>query len=395
MDFRKLSELDLVNKKVLVRLDLNVPIKKGKITDDTRIQAALPTLRYILEKTHKIALMSHLGRPDGEVMPEYSLEPVGARLAELLGVEVAFVKDYTEEPAEQVLNQLDKNQIILFENLRFHPGETKNDIEFSRKLARGFDCYVNDAFGTLHRAHASVVGAAEIFAPEKRAAGLLVDKEISVLAGLQKNPGAPFTVIMGGSKVSDKIGVVLNLLNHANYLLVGGAMAYTFLKYQGIDVGDSRIESDKLDLVATIYRNAEARKVEIILPEDHICAEKFDAAAIAVDVPSKSIPRGLMGLDIGPKTQKRFSDIIALSKTVLWNGPMGVFEFDQFAKGSLRIAEAMAKAPGYTVIGGGDSVAAANKAGISEKIDHISTGGGASLEFLEGQILPGVRVLLK
>ena len=395
MEFRKLNELDLTNKKVLVRLDLNVPIKKGQITDDTRIRAALPTLRYILERTHKVALMSHLGRPDGEVMPEYSLEPVGLRLAELLGVEVAFVRDYTEEPAEQVLNRLDKNQIILFENLRFHPGETKNDLDFSRKLAQGFDCYVNDAFGTLHRAHASVVGAAELFAPEKRAAGLLVDKEISVLAGLQKNPGAPFTVIMGGSKVSDKIGVVLNLLNHANYLLIGGAMAYTFLKYQGIDVGDSRVESDKLDLVAKIYKNAEARKVEIILPEDHICAEKFDAAAVAVDIPSKSIPRGLMGLDIGPRTQKRYADIIALSKTILWNGPMGVFEFDQFAKGSLRVAEAMAKAPGYTVIGGGDSVAAANKAGVAEKIDHISTGGGASLEFLEGQILPGVRVLLK
>ncbi len=395
MEFRKLNELDLTNKKVLVRLDLNVPIKKGQITDDTRIRAALPTLRYILERTHKVAPMSHLGRPDGEVMPEYSLEPVGLRLAELLGVEVAFVRDYTEEPAEQVLNRLDKNQIILFENLRFHPGETKNDLDFSRKLAQGFDCYVNDAFGTLHRAHASVVGAAELFAPEKRAAGLLVDKEISVLAGLQKNPGAPFTVIMGGSKVSDKIGVVLNLLNHANYLLIGGAMAYTFLKYQGIDVGDSRVESDKLDLVAKIYKNAEARKVEIILPEDHICAEKFDAAAVAVDIPSKSIPRGLMGLDIGPRTQKRYADIIALSKTILWNGPMGVFEFDQFAKGSLRVAEAMAKAPGYTVIGGGDSVAAANKAGVAEKIDHISTGGGASLEFLEGQILPGVRVLLK
>lgn len=395
MELRKLSDLDIVNKKVLVRLDLNVPIKKGKITDDTRITAAVPTLKYILGKTHKIALMSHLGRPDGEVMPEYSLEPVGARLAELLGCEVAFVRDYAEEPAEHVLNQLDKTQIILFENLRFHPGETKNDLDFARKLAQGFDCYVNDAFGTLHRAHASVAAAAELFPPPKRAAGFLVEKEITVLSNLQRKPQAPFTVVMGGSKVSDKIGVVLNLMNHANYLLIGGAMAYTFLKYQGIDVGDSRVEADKMDLVASIYRNAEARKVEIILPEDHVCAERFDAAAAAVEIPSETIPIGLMGLDIGFRTAKRFSDIIALSKTVLWNGPMGVFEWAPFAKGSLRIAEAMAKASGFTVIGGGDSVAAANMAGVSEKIDHISTGGGASLEFLEGKILPGVKVLLK
>lgn len=395
MEFRKLSELELKDKKVLVRLDLNVPLKKGKITDDTRIQAALPTLRYILERTNKIALMSHLGRPDGEVMPEYSLEPVGARLAELLGLEVVFVKDYTEEPVDHVLNQLDKKQIILLENLRFHAGETKNDSNFARHLAQGFDCYVNDAFGTLHRAHASVVAAAELFPPQKRAAGLLVDREISVLSGLQKKPQAPFTVIMGGSKVSDKIGVVLNLLQSANYLLIGGAMAYTFLKYQGIDVGDSRVESDKLDLVASIYKNAEARKVEIILPEDHVAAEKFDANAQAVDVSSKNIPKGLMGLDIGPRTAKRFSDIIALSKTVLWNGPMGVFEFDAFAKGSLRVADAMARSGGFTVIGGGDSVAAANKAGVADRIDHISTGGGASLEFLEGTMLPGVQVLLK
>lgn len=395
MEIRKLQDLDLANKKVLVRLDLNVPIKKGHITDETRITAALPTLRFILEKTHKIALMSHLGRPDGEIMPEYSLEPIGIRLAELLGCEVVFIKDYAEEPAEHVLNQLNKNQIILYENLRFHPGETKNDLAFARQLAQGFDCYVNDAFGTLHRAHASVVAAAELFAPDKRAAGLLVEREINVLTTLQKKPQAPFTVIMGGAKVSDKIGVVLNLLNHANYLLVGGAMAYTFLKYQGVDVGDSRVESDKLDLIAAIYRNAEARKVQIILPEDHVAAAKFDADAEAVEIPGKNILKGLMGLDIGPRTIKRYSDIIALSKTVLWNGPMGVFEFDKFAKGTLRIADAMAKSSAFTIIGGGDSVAAANKAGVANKIDHISTGGGASLEFLEGQTLPGVKVLLK
>ena len=395
MDFRKLGELDLKDKKVLVRLDLNVPLKNGKITDDTRIRAAIPTLRYILERTSKIALMSHLGRPDGEIMPEYSLEPVGERLAELLGVEVVFVTDYTEEPAEHVLNQLSKNQIILYENLRFHAGETANDLEFARHLAQGFEIYVNDAFGTLHRAHASVVAAAELFPSNKRAAGLLVEREITTLSALQRKPQAPFTVIMGGSKVSDKIGVVLNLMQSANYLLVGGAMAYTFLKYKGVDVGDSRVEHDKLDLVASIYRNAESRKVEIILPEDHIAAESFGPDAKPIDVSNKNIPRGLMGLDIGPRTIKRYTDIIGLSKTVLWNGPMGVFEFDQFARGSLKVAEAMASNNGFTVIGGGDSVAAANKAGVADKISHISTGGGASLEFLEGKMLPGVKVLLK
>lgn len=395
MEFRKLSDLDLKDKKVLVRLDLNVPLRDGKITDDTRIVAALPTIKYILEHTRKIALMSHLGRPDGEEMPEYSLKPIGERLAELLSMEVVFVEDYTQEPAEHVVNQLSKNQIVLFENLRFHAGETKNDQDFGRHLAQGFDCYVNDAFGTLHRAHASVVAAAEFFPANKRAAGLLVEREIEVLSTLQKKPAAPFTVVMGGSKVSDKIGVVLNLMQSANYLLVGGAMAYTFLKYQGVEVGDSRVEHDKMDLVASIFKNAEARKVEIILPEDHLAAEKFDKGATAVELLTKSIPKGLMGLDIGRRTAKRYAEIIALSKTVLWNGPMGVFEWEQFSRGSLRVAEAMADCKGFTVIGGGDSVAAANMAKVADRIDHISTGGGASLEFLEGTMLPGVKVLLK
>ncbi|RZA18104.1 MAG: phosphoglycerate kinase, partial [Proteobacteria bacterium] len=362
MDFRKLSELDLKDKKVLLRLDLNVPLRDGKISDDTRIQAAIPTIKYLLQHTKKIAMMSHLGRPDGEVMPEYSLKPVGERLAELLGLDVVFVEDYTQEPAEHVIGQLSKNQIVLFENLRFHAGETKNDQDFARHLAQGFDCYVNDAFGTLHRAHASVVAAAEFFPATKRAAGLLVEREIEVLTALQKKPTAPFTVIMGGSKVSDKIGVVLNLMQSANYLLIGGAMAYTFLKFKGHEVGESRVEHDKMDLVASIYKNAEARKVEILLPEDHIAAEKFEKSATAVELQTQTIPKGLMGLDIGRKTAKRYADIIALSKTVLWNGPMGVFEWEQFSRGSLRVAEAMADCKGFTVIGGGDSVSAANMA---------------------------------
>lgn len=395
MDFRKLSDLELDNKKVLVRLDLNVPLRDGKITDDTRIQAAIPTIRHLLKHTNKIALMSHLGRPDGEVMAEYSLRPVGERLAELLGMEVVFVEDYTQEPVDQVIGQLSKNQIVLLENLRFHAGETKNDNDFARHLAQGFDCYVNDAFGTLHRAHASVVAAAEFFPAARRAAGLLVEREITVMSALQKKPTAPFTVIMGGSKVSDKITVILNLMQSANYLLIGGAMAYTFLKYKGVEVGDSRVEADKMDLVAAIYKNAEARKVEILLPEDHMAAEKFDKAATAVELQTATIPKGLMGLDIGRKTAKRYADIIALSKTVLWNGPMGVFEWEQFSRGSIRVAQAMADCQGFTVIGGGDSVSAANMAKVGERIDHISTGGGASLEFLEGTMLPGVKVLLK
>ena len=395
MNLRKLEDLDLANKSVLIRLDLNVPIKDGVIGDETRILAALPTLRYVLERTKKVALMSHLGRPKGEPDLKYSLQPVGERLAELLGLDVAFVSDYDKEPLSQVMNQLDKNQIVLLENLRFHEGETKNQAEFARKLVQGFDCYVNDAFGTLHRAHASVVGCAELLKPEQRAAGLLVQREIETLSRLQKNPVAPFTVILGGAKVSDKIAVILNLLNHCNRLLVGGAMAYTFLKYQGHPVGSSRVEEDKMDLVASIYRNAEARKVDIVLPEDHIVAEAFDSEAPVHKTAGVAIESGWMGLDIGPKTAQKYANLVRESKTILWNGPMGVFEWDHCAKGTMTVADAVANCPGFTVVGGGDSVAAVNKAGVADRIGHVSTGGGASLEFLEGKMLPGVKVLLK
>lgn len=393
MQLRKLEELNINQKKVLLRLDLNVPIKDGQITDDTRIRAALPTLRYILERTSKLAVMSHLGRPKGKADPAYSLEPVGARLAELLGYEVVFVRDYVQEPIEHVLNQLDRNQFILLENLRFHEGETSNDRDFARCLASGFDFYVNDAFGTLHRAHASVVGAAELMKPEQRAAGLLVTKEIEQLSRLQSRPEAPFTVLLGGAKVSDKISVILNLLNHCNTLLIGGAMAYSFLKYNGHAVGSSKVEEDKMDLIEKIYRNAEARKVKILLPEDHIAAVSFDENVKPEPIDAISIPNGLMGLDIGPKTISRFKDIIDQSNTILWNGPMGVFEWPAFAQGTMAMAQAVADCRGFTVVGGGDSVAAINKAGVADRISHVSTGGGASLEFLEGKTLPGVRVL--
>lgn len=394
MELRKLESLDLENKKVLLRLDLNVPLKDSRITDDTRIQSALATIEYILERTNKVVLMSHLGRPKGRASEDLSLAPVGERLAELLNKEVLLVSDYLQEPVEQVLNHKNPNQIILLENLRFHEGETKNQREFAQALVQGIDVFVNDAFGTLHRAHSSVVGVPELLPPESRAAGLLVQKEISVLSNVQKNPKSPFVAIVGGAKVSDKIGVTLNLLNHCNDLLVGGAMAYTFLKFLGVNVGKSRVEEDKLHLVESIYKNADARRVKIHLPSDHLAAEEFDSHSKAVLVGSKDIPEHLMGLDIGPNTITSFSRVIANAETILWNGPMGVFEWAEFSEGTLQIAKACSDAKGYSIVGGGDSVAAVNKAGVSQGINHISTGGGASLEYLEGKVLPGVKVLM-
>ena len=386
MELRQLEGVDLKNKKVLVRLDLNVPIKDGVITDETRILKALPTLKYILEQTNKVAVMSHLGRPKGEENPKFSLEPVGRRLSELLEKEVLFVEKPTEEPIEQIFAHMDPNQFILLENLRFDPKEKKNDLDFAQYLAQGFDVYVNDAFGTVHRAHASVVAVAEQFKPEDRFAGFLISSEIAALSKVKDHPKAPFTVVMGGSKVSDKITVILNLLNVCNHMLIGGAMAYTFLKYKGYKVGNSRVEDDKMDLVEKIYENAKARKVQIHLPVDHVVASEFSEDAEAVVIESEDIPDGYMGLDIGPKTQKQYAAVIEESNTVLWNGPMGVFEWKAFAQGSLTVADAMAKnSHAYTVVGGGDSVSATNMAGVADKMSHVSTGGGASLEYLEGK----------
>ncbi|MCX6126940.1 MAG: phosphoglycerate kinase [Proteobacteria bacterium] len=373
MELRKLEGLELSGKKVFLRLDLNVPVKKGAIQDDTRIREALPTIRYIVERTARLTIASHLGRPKVGGSPEDSLEPVGTRLSELLGKEVVLYGDYTSEPSHQLLSTLGKNQVMLLENLRFYPGEEANDPDFARLLVDGYDFYVNDAFGTCHRAHASVSRCAELFSPEKRAAGFLIQKEISALSGIVTRPEVPFTVIMGGSKVSDKISVILNLLNSCNHMLIGGAMAFTFLKYKGAAVGASRVEADKLDLVATILKNAEARRVQIHLPVDHVCAKEY----------------------IGPKTREIYGRVIRESKTVLWNGPMGVFEWGKFAGGTLAIAAAMADVRGKTVVGGGDSVSAIHKSGFAGKMTHISTGGGASLEFLEGKVLPGIKVLQK
>jgi phosphoglycerate kinase len=394
MQLRKLEDLELTGKKVFLRLDFNVPVKNGSIQDETRIREALPTIKYILERTTKLTIASHLGRPKDGGSPADSLEPVGVRLSELLQREVVLYPDYTRESSIQLLNSLGKNQVMLLENLRFHSGEEANDIDFAHALVDGYDFYVNDAFGTCHRAHASVSAAAELVPANRRAAGYLIEKEIAALGSIVTKPEAPFTVIMGGSKVSDKMSVILNLLNTCNHMLIGGAMAYTFLKYKGIDVGASRVEADKLDLAETILRNAEARKVKIHLPTDHMCAKEFSESADAIPV-SGAIPAGLMGLDIGPETQKAFGRVIRDSKTVLWNGPMGVFEWHKFAKGTMAIAAAMADVHGKTIVGGGDSVSAVQKSGFAEKMTHISTGGGASLEFLEGKVLPGIKVLLK
>jgi phosphoglycerate kinase len=395
MQLHTLKHLEVEGKKGIVRLDLNVPLNGTQVGDTTRISAAVPTIRYLMDRGAKIALCSHLGRPKGKKDPKYSLEPVAEKLAELSGYEVVLVKDYVDTPIANFVANLRGKQIVLLENLRYHAEEEANDGEFASSLAKGFDFYVDDAFGAVHRAHASVVALAESFPFEKRAAGLLLEREIEALSSLIRNPQNPYAVVMGGSKVSDKIGVMLNLINVCNSIMIGGAMAYTFLKFKGVAIGKSRVEEDKMDLVEKIYRNAESRKVEIVLPEDHIVAKEFSPEAEAIEISEHDIPDDMMGLDIGPRTAQRYASIIASAKTVLWNGPMGVFEWEAFAKGTFKIAEACSTSSARTVVGGGDSVAALNQSGLADKMWHVSTGGGASLEFLEGMTLPGIKVLSK
>lgn len=395
MQYRFIEELAFEKgQKVFLRLDLNVPLKNQVIQDDTRILSALPTLKYLLDRDLRVVVCSHLGRPNGPEA-DLSLAPVGERLAELTGKEVVFLENYLDEPIDHVLGQIDSSQFVLLENLRFHPGEKSNDSDFCRKVGGCYDFYVNDAFGTVHRGHASVKGIAELFKPEHRAAGFLIEKEVSALESLRKNPKAPFVVIMGGAKVSDKIEIILSLLNQCTDLIIGGAMAYTLLKYKGVEVGKSRVESDKMNLVEMIFRNAAERQVKIHLPIDHRCSSEFSQNTPLELTPDEKIPPGLMGLDIGPKTEEAFARVITHANTVLWNGPMGVFEWDQYAQGSFAVAKAMAACDGTTVVGGGDSVAAVNKAGLADQMTHVSTGGGASLELLEGKTLPGLKVLAK
>ncbi|MDG2306494.1 MAG: phosphoglycerate kinase [Candidatus Binatia bacterium] len=389
-----IDELDLAGKRTFIRVDYNVPLDKSgdvrRITDDSRIRGSLPTVHYALEQGARVVLASHLGRPKGQVDPTMSLAPAAERLSELLDCKVTLATDCVGPAAQQAVAALGDGEVLLLENLRFHAEEEKNDPAFVAQLASLADVYVNDAFGTAHRAHASTAGVAGVVA--EKAAGFLLRDEIKHLGVLLEGAEHPFVVILGGAKVSDKITVIENLLPRCDAMLIGGAMAYTFLKAQGLGVGGSLVEEDKLEMAANALADAKARGIPLLLPSDHVVAEKPSADA-AAEVSGLQIADGWLGVDIGPESRKRFAEQIASAKTVLWNGPMGIFEIDAFAGGTLAIADAMAQNPGTTIVGGGDSVAAIGRAGVADKITHISTGGGASLEFLEGKTLPGIAAL--
>lgn len=379
---------------IFLRLDLNVPLKNGRISDDARIKAALPTIKWLLEKNAKLLISSHLGRPKGVgYEAEFSLEPVGSRLAELLNVEVVLAHDCLDDSLPKMIKELTTGQIILLENLRFYKEEQQGNLNFAQQLASYANYYVNDAFGTSHRADASMVAVAECFPLQRRAAGFLVEKEIQFLENAFRQPKPPVTAIFGGSKVSDKIDILRKFTSIANNMIIGGAMAYTFLKYKGIAVGQSRVEEDKLSLVAEIFKAAERRNVKIYLPVDHVGAQEFLESAEPVQVSSEHIPQDLMGLDIGKQSAALFSSVIEQSQVVVWNGPMGVFEWDAFAQGTRSVAMALTRCKGTTIVGGGDSAAAIAKFNLQDKVTHVSTGGGASMELLEGKELPGIRVL--
>ncbi|MFP4083159.1 MAG: phosphoglycerate kinase [Candidatus Aminicenantes bacterium] len=386
------DHLDLQGKKVFLRVDFNVPLSEdGRIRDDTRIKAALPTINHILQHKAKLVVASHLGRPKGKYDPKLSMKPVAKRLEELISRKVILAPDVIGDEVDRLKKDLAEDQVILLENLRFHPGEKGNDPEFARKLAQHIDYYVNDAFGACHRSHASVVAITQQV--EKSAAGFLVKKEIEYLSKAVRSPAKPYVAILGGAKVSDKIPVMENLLNKAHHLLIGGAMAYTFFKSQGFEVGRSLVEEDKMDLARKVFQEAQEKEVDFYLPSDHMVAAEATPEAQTQILDSFPIPSDLMALDIGPKTIARYTEIIAKAKTIFWNGPMGVFEVDQFSKGTMEIARAVAQADALSIIGGGDSAAAVDKAGVSEKISHISTGGGASLEFIANETLPAIEAL--
>ncbi|KAL2613201.1 hypothetical protein R1flu_024893 [Riccia fluitans] len=382
-------------KTVFIRADLNVPLNKEReITDDTRIRASVPTIEYLLAAGAKVVLASHLGRPKSGPEEKFSLKPVSVRLADLLKKEVKFAPDCIGPEVEALIGGLKNGEILLLENVRFYKEEEKNDLEFSKKLAKNIDYFVNDAFGTAHRAHSSTAGIADFVT--KRFAGFLLQKELDYLAGAVQKPARPFVAIVGGSKVSSKITVIESLLDKSDKVILGGGMVFTFFKSQGYSVGSSLVEDDKLDLAVRLSALAKEKGVELILPEDILAADKFDPEANTQVSANTSIPDGWMGLDIGPKAIEQFKKALEGAKTVLWNGPMGVFEFEKFAAGTFAVAEEIAKLTGegaITIIGGGDSVAAVEKAGLADKMSHVSTGGGASLELLEGKVLPGVAVL--
>lgn len=391
-----IDQVELDGKRTFIRVDFNVPLEEKdgarSITDDSRIRAALPTIRHALERGARVILASHLGRPKGKVDPRESLAPAARRLAELLGKAVPLAPDCVGPEVQKLVADLGKGELLMLENLRFHAGEEKNDPAFAGELAALADVYVNDAFGAAHRAHASTAGMAGLV--PVRAAGFLLRDEIKHLGALLDAPAKPFVAILGGAKVSDKISVIDNLLPRIDTLLVGGAMAYTFLRAQGVAVGGSRVEADKVAEAGATLEQAKASGVRLLLPEDHVVARKPEAGAESQVTDGAAIADGWLGVDIGPKTRTRYAAEIAGAKTVLWNGPMGIFEIEAFAGGTVAVARAVADARGaFTVVGGGDSVAAVTQAGVADRIGHISTGGGASLEFLEGQTLPGIAAL--
>lgn len=392
MNKKTIEDIDVSGKKVLVRADFNVPLdENGRITDETRIKAALPTIKYLLEHNAAVILCSHLGRPKGEFNMKYSLAPVASRLKEIFGENrVTFASDIIGESAKQAVASLKPGNIVLLENLRFHKEEEKNDPAFAKALAAYADIYVNDAFGTAHRAHASTAGVADYL---PAVAGELIGKELSVMGKALDNPERPFVAILGGRKVSDKIGVINNLLEKVDTLIIGGAMSYTFFKAMGLNIGNSLVEEDKLSLAKQLLAKAEAKGIKMLLPVDCVLANDFNAQAEMLTVDYDKIPDGWEGMDIGPKTRELYAQAIKPAKTVIWNGPMGVFEFPRFAEGTKAVAKAMSECSGTTIIGGGDSAAAVEQLGFASKITHISTGGGASLEFLEGLELPGVAAL--
>ena len=391
MNKKTIEDINVKGKRVLVRCDFNVPLnEKGKITNDNRIVAALPTIKYLMEHGARVILCSHLGRPKGEFKPEFSLKPVAARLSELLGHEVPLAEDVVGPSAHALAEKLQDGDVMMIENVRFHAEETKNDPEFSKQLASLAEIYVNDAFGTAHRAHSSTEGVAHYL---PAVAGFLIGKEISIMGDALENPERPFLAIIGGSKVSDKIGVINNLLNKVDVLIIGGGMAYTFQKAMGGRIGNSIHEDDKMDLAKELLAKAAYKGVRIVLPVDNEAGNAFSNDCLHITVHAQEIPDGFEGLDIGPVTREIFAGEIARAKTIIWNGPVGVFEFPTFAAGTRAVAEAVAKNPGVTIIGGGDSAAAITQMGLADKVTHVSTGGGASLEFLEGIELPGIAAL--
>ena len=389
---KTVKDIEVKGKRALVRCDFNVPLKDGVITDDIRIVSALPTIRYLMEGGAKVILMSHLGRPDGEPKKEFTLAPVAERLSKLLGTEVKFVSSDTvvDDKVREAAAELKDGEVMLLENVRFRKEETKNGADFARELAQLGDFFVNDAFGTAHRAHASTAGVADYL---PAVSGLLIEKEVEFLGNAVENPKRPFVAIMGGAKVGDKIPVIENLLKKVDTLIIGGGMAYTFFKSQGLEIGTSILDKDNVELAAELLKKAEAAGVKMLLPVDCVCGREFKNDTEYAVFDRDKIPADMMGLDIGPETAKLYAQAVSDAATVVWNGPMGVFEMPNFAKGTRAVAEALAESSAITVIGGGDSAAAVEQFGLADKMTHISTGGGASLEFLEGKVLPGIAVI--